>query len=368
MRLRLTYILLVISTACFAQPGDTTRLYFDLDIDSLSVASKRKLDVFIRSNHLEDPRKSVVIIGYTDYLGTEDYNIVLSKERARNVAYYLLENAVQEEKITVCMGRGKIERKGMTGARGNATDRRVDIVVVDKPRKPVVKDTPRTVPRPKDPMDVDIVMKPGQRREPIPEEFRTISLRREAPPSKPKKPGTSYSMNDSGNVHVVMRPGGEKPELPKELQEALNPENPTRADPYTSKGGELDISQVKPGETFVLRNIYFFPQSHSVREESIPEMERLANTLKKYPKLKIQVEGHICCVLDYPDAFDVDAQDNHLSVNRSKYIYEYLLSKGIGRDRVQYAGFGRSRPIVEHERTEEEANKNRRVEIRVLEK
>ena len=218
-------------------------------------------------------------------------------------------------------------------------------------------------------MDVNVVMKPGQRKEPIDEEFRNIPLYRNPPDTKPKKPGTSYKLNDSGNLYVVMRPGGEKQDLPPEMTTALNatPQNTNTTNPYTSKN-EIDISAVKTGETFVLKNIYFFPQSHTVKNESIPEMEKLANVLKRNPKVKIQVEGHICCVLDFPDAFDVDAQDNHLSVNRSKYIYDYLLSKGIARDRLNFVGFGRSRPIVEFEKTEEEADKNRRVEIRILEK
>jgi outer membrane protein OmpA-like peptidoglycan-associated protein len=362
-RLALILLLLFCSGRALALPADTTRLYFDLDVDSLSNASKQKLEVLLRNSHI-DRSKSVIIIGYTDYLGTEDYNIVLSKERARNVAYYLLENNISEDNITVCMGRGKIERKGVSGGRGYASDRRVDIVIVDKPRKPVVKEK-KPPSRPKDPMDVNVVVRPGSRREPIPEDMRNIPLYRESAPAKPSKPGTSYKINDSGNVYVVMRPGGDKPEIPPAIKEAVPAEN--RADPYKNKN-EIDLSQVNAGETFVLRNIYFHPQSHTVRDESIPEMEKLANALKKYPKLKIQVEGHICCVLDFPDAYDVDAQNNHLSVNRAKYIYEYLLTKGIARERLKYAGFGRSKPVVELEKTEEEANKNRRVEIRVLEK
>ena len=368
LRSVLLYILLFSAHLCLAQAGDTTRLYFDLDVDSLSQTSKQKLKVFIRNNHIDTRNKSVMIIGYTDYLGTEDYNVVLSKERARNVAYYLLENQVKEDNITLCMGRGKIDRKNVSGKNGYATDRRVDIVVVEKDRRSVAKDTTRKSTRPKDPMDVDVVVKPGHRKDPISDEFKTIPLYRQPASDNPKRPGTTYKINDSGDLYIVMRPGGEKANIPKEMQDAVSaPPHSTLADPYKGKN-ELDLSTINAGETFILKNIYFFPQSHTVRDESIPEMEKLANALKKYPKLKIQVEGHICCVVDYPDAFDVDAQDNHLSVNRSKYIYDYLLTKGINRDRLKFVGYGRARPIVQEEKTEEEANKNRRVEVRILEK
>jgi len=364
LRWVLTYMLFIIAIQAFAGGNDTTRLYFDLDIDSLSYNSKSKLRDFIRKNEI-NKYKSVIIIGYTDYLGTEDYNIVLSKERARNVAYYLLENNVQEENITVCMGRGKIERKGITGSQGYPTDRRVDVVVVDKPRKLTTKDTARKKPVPQgDPKDMTVVMKPGQKRPPIPDDMKNIPLYRAQPKADtPKKPGTTYKITDSGNIYVVMRPGGDKSGIPEEMRNMPA----SKPDPYKSKN-EIDLSKVNAGETFVLKNIYFFPQSHTVRDESITEMEKLANALKKYTTLKIQIEGHICCVVDFPDAFDVDAQDNHLSVNRAKYIYEYLLSKGISRDRLRYAGFGRLRPVIENEKSETDANQNRRVEIRILEK
>jgi outer membrane protein OmpA-like peptidoglycan-associated protein len=364
LKLLLTYILLIFSTACYAAAGDTTRLYFDLDVDSLSNASKQKMKVFLRNNII-DSRKSIIIIGYTDFLGAEDYNVVLSKERARNVAYYLLENDVQEDAITVCMGKGRVERKGV-GAGGHAEDRRVDVVVVDRPRGAIRKTTPPVKnTRPKDPNDMEVVVKPGQRKGPIDEDFRNIPLYRTPAENPPKKPATSYKVNDSGNIYVSMRPGT-KPNMPDQVKDVLNPAQTPAKTPY--KGGEIDISKINAGETFVLKNIYFYPQSHTVKDESLPEMEKLANAMKKFPRLKIQVEGHICCVMDFPDAFDVDDQNNHLSVNRARYIYEYLLSKGIARERVAYKGFGRSKPIVEIERNEEEANLNRRVEIRVLEK
>jgi outer membrane protein OmpA-like peptidoglycan-associated protein len=362
LRLVFLYILLSCTGLCHAQNGDTTRLYFDLDVDSLSNTSKQKLSVFLRNI---DRNKNVVIIGYTDYLGTEDYNIVLSKERARNVAYYLLEHEVSDQNITVCMGRGRVERKGIARSSGFPTDRRVDIVLVDKARKPVTKDTAKRKPTlRKDPMDVSVVVKPGGNN-PVPDDMKNIPLYRAAPKSTPKPPGTSYKINDSGNIYVVMRPGGEKTAVPPQIKNA-GPGSDSK-DPYKNKN-ELDLTNINAGETFVLKNIYFHPQSHTVRDESMPEMEKLANALKKYPTLKIQVEGHICCVVDFPDAFDVDEQNNHLSVNRAKYIYDYLITKGIARDRLKFAGFGRSQPVVEIEKTEEEANKNRRVEVRILAK
>lgn len=129
-----------------------------------------------------------------------------------------------------------------------------------------------------------------------------------------------------------------------------------------------DISQLKKNETLRLDNIYFLPGSHIMKEESMPELRKLYQILKNNPKLKIRIEGHICCMVNTTDGYDIDAQDFGLSTNRAKHIYDILIEKGIDKNRLEYQGFGRTRPLVDPERTPEDENKNRRVEIRILDK
>jgi outer membrane protein OmpA-like peptidoglycan-associated protein len=63
----------------------------------------------------------------------------------------------------------------------------------------------------------------------------------------------------------------------------------------------------------------------------------------------------------------VDTYEPILSVNRAKEIYNFLVDKGIEASRLSYAGFGRRRPVVVEEMNEFDAEKNRRVEIRITE-
>ena len=51
-----------------------------------------------------------------------------------------------------------------------------------------------------------------------------------------------------------------------------------------------------------------------------------------------------------------------------KEIYDILIEKGIDETRMEYLGFGKTRPLVWPEKTEEDENRNRRVEIRILKK
>jgi outer membrane protein OmpA-like peptidoglycan-associated protein len=129
---------------------------------------------------------------------------------------------------------------------------------------------------------------------------------------------------------------------------------------------EINISTIQPGQTLVLDKIYFHTNRHIVRDESIPELDKLYQALVNNPNVRIQVEGHVCCVAKNQDALDEDTREMALSVNRAKHICEYLVRRGISAHRLEYRGFGKSRPLVEIERTDEDEARNRRVEIRVL--
>lgn len=129
-----------------------------------------------------------------------------------------------------------------------------------------------------------------------------------------------------------------------------------------------EIKKLKPGSIFLLKNVYFPPDRHIIKPESKETLEKLTVVLKNNPNLKISIEGHVCCISpEAPDALDVDTYEATLSVNRAKAIYNYLVSKGIEASRLKYEGFGKRKPVVPVEKTEEDAEKNRRVEIRILE-
>ncbi len=131
--------------------------------------------------------------------------------------------------------------------------------------------------------------------------------------------------------------------------------------------GVDQIKNLQPGATLTLRNVYFPPDRHVIKPESKETLEKLYNILKENPNLKISIEGHVCCIKDALDAWDIDTYEQTLSVNRARAIYNYLVSRGVDSARLKYAGFGRRRPVVADEQTEQDAEQNRRVELRVIE-
>lgn len=128
-----------------------------------------------------------------------------------------------------------------------------------------------------------------------------------------------------------------------------------------------DIAKLKPNETIRLDRIYFEPGSHKIRDISVAELYKLLKIMQDNPTLHIQIEGHICCFQNTVfDGYDYDSEDFHLSENRAKAVYDFLIYKGIAKDRLAYKGFGKTHPLADPEMTPDDEDKNRRVEIRIL--
>jgi len=120
------------------------------------------------------------------------------------------------------------------------------------------------------------------------------------------------------------------------------------------------IKNSKIGETIKLPNIYFFNNSARIVPKSEPTLYDLLCALEENPKIKIEIQGHICC--------QTIGDVNDTSTARARAVYNYLLRNKIDRKRMSYKGYGITRPIHKiPERNEQEADENRRVEILILE-
>lgn len=115
------------------------------------------------------------------------------------------------------------------------------------------------------------------------------------------------------------------------------------------------IMNTEVGKTLLLDHINFIGGSDVWLAESVPSIEKLLEVLTENPTIKIEIQGHICCV---------NTDENNLSTKRAFAIYNYLITNGIDKKRLSYKGFGRTRPL----RNNPDETKNRRVEILILEK
>ena len=126
------------------------------------------------------------------------------------------------------------------------------------------------------------------------------------------------------------------------------------------------VEDLDVGESISLEGLNFEPGRHILRKESIEPLKKLLSTLQENKSLKIEVQGHVCCIGTDEDGNDFDTHENKLSENRARAIYSYLLNKGIDSVRVTYKGFGGSHPKVWPEKNADDQQINRRVEIKVL--
>ena len=126
--------------------------------------------------------------------------------------------------------------------------------------------------------------------------------------------------------------------------------------------GKLDIPMqpVAVGEKVVLRNIFFETDKYELLPDSKAELEKLISFLSKNTVLHIEIGGHT----------DNEGSDTHnmtLSLNRANAVIDYLITNGIGADKLTYKGYGETVPIISNETPEGRA-KNRRTEFKVISK
>jgi outer membrane protein OmpA-like peptidoglycan-associated protein len=119
------------------------------------------------------------------------------------------------------------------------------------------------------------------------------------------------------------------------------------------------VGEAKSGEKIKIENLNFIINTFAVVNESRGKLYELLLVLQKNPSLKIEIQGHLCCM-------PFDRAD--LSTQRAKALYNFLLNQNISKDRLSYKGFGSSQPIYAlPEKNEQERAANRRVEIFILE-
>lgn len=118
------------------------------------------------------------------------------------------------------------------------------------------------------------------------------------------------------------------------------------------------ITEAKPGDKLQIKNLNFQFNTFAVTNDSRGKLYELLLVMQQNPKLKIQIQGHICCNTSNKET---------LSTQRAKAIKEFLKFQGIDTNRMTYIGFGSTVPLFSlPEKNEQERAANRRVEILIL--
>jgi len=121
---------------------------------------------------------------------------------------------------------------------------------------------------------------------------------------------------------------------------------------------EMEVQPIELGMHYRLHNIYFAFNSADILPSSQKVLDEFIIFLNDHPTMKISIEGHT----DYIGSDDFNLI---LSEKRARAVYDYLVINGINKNRLEYKGFGKQRPIATND-TEEGRAMNRRTEFVIL--
>jgi len=112
------------------------------------------------------------------------------------------------------------------------------------------------------------------------------------------------------------------------------------------------------GKSFTFDELQFETGSSTLAPMSNRQLQYLANVLKAYGNVSINVAG-------YTDNMGDPAANKRLSAERAAAVKQALVGMGVPAARVTDDGYGQEKPIASND-TEEGRAKNRRVEVVVL--
>lgn len=123
---------------------------------------------------------------------------------------------------------------------------------------------------------------------------------------------------------------------------------------------DLLLDRIVIDKAIVLENIYYDLDKWDIRPDAADELDKLVSFLKDNPDIKIELSSHT-------DDRNTEDYNQKLSQRRAESAVNYIVSRGISRNRLVARGYGKSMLIIKNAQTEEEHQVNRRTEFRVLE-
>jgi outer membrane protein OmpA-like peptidoglycan-associated protein len=129
----------------------------------------------------------------------------------------------------------------------------------------------------------------------------------------------------------------------------------------TLKAGPAPIVVTEEKSFIGIENILFDYDSSNIKNISTITLNTVVETMKHNPDIEVALNAH-------SDFRGNDSYNLKLSNRRAASAMEYLVSKGISKDRIRWKGFGETQPLINCEPCSEAQHEvNRRIEFIILE-
>ncbi len=117
--------------------------------------------------------------------------------------------------------------------------------------------------------------------------------------------------------------------------------------------------EITDTQLLISSKVYFDFNKMTIKEVSYPILDAVAEALAANPHIrKVLIEGHT-------DNEGTEEYNQQLSEERAKAVLDYLVDRGIPKERLDFRGYGFSRPKASNQSEEGKAI-NRRVEFTIL--
>jgi len=130
--------------------------------------------------------------------------------------------------------------------------------------------------------------------------------------------------------------------------------------PNSAPGAKVDRKGCELQDEIILEGVNFESNSDRLLAGSNDVLDRVVAVLRRYPTIKIQIEGHT----DSDGAADYNES---LSARRATTVHDYLANDGISEDRMSVRGYGETQPIADNTTAAGKAQ-NRRVVLQITER
>ncbi|MFN3405115.1 MAG: OmpA family protein [Cytophagaceae bacterium] len=121
---------------------------------------------------------------------------------------------------------------------------------------------------------------------------------------------------------------------------------------------KIVLPKKEVGVVIVIDNIYYDFNKWDIRPDAAEELDKIVEVLVNNPDIKMELGSHT----DERGSADYNRK---LSQKRAQSAVNYIISKGIAKDRITAKGYGEDKPLVKNASTEEDHQRNRRTEFTV---